>query len=651
MKAGKKIVSFFHRPVSNSTDFKNLTWEQLFEKLTGPPIKLSKPTQREKAAKGDYYIRGIIKAGNSRSDKYLKKSNLIIIDIDKPIEGYKKPSPEEIASVAADIHERYKIPFAVHSSATPGNSRAIFLSRPFKKEDTRAITRFIYEQFRKRGCKFKFAGESSTYSQPWFIPQSSKPANHFADGIVRGKPFNWKKFVKLDKTPKTSGINLASRRGKISDISALDQFITDLKLGTIHRAAIKYMGWLTRTTDYTYKQIENDTTTLIKEHYVQQKGEPDKLKRWMEGTESGKLKRWFERQGFERANLYRNENDEGYLIAGEHKEKKVSWLWEGILHKSKFNLLAGDSGSNKTTFALRIASHVTKGQGFLGGEDFKPGGVLMLTSEDDLEDTILPRLNAVGANPNKFFYTSDDFDFNTNGIVKLQKYIDKIYEQTQIPIKLIIVDPVDSFTGNSNTNIGSVVKSICNQFNLFARKNNLCFLGIMHFKKVAIDGKNTLKNAIAGSYAWVSTPRSVLCMFSDPVDSLRKYLGMVKNNNASINYHYELSLDIENESIAVSIAKKVENINIESKVNALLRSSRSGKIKKHAQRLYNYMVLNKMEMMPVQEAREILMGWTGGIKKQVMDACKCFDHKNVKGIRYYIRDSYIDKTEPEGEEF
>ena len=78
----------------------------------------------------------------------------------------------------------------------------------------------------------------------------------------------------------------------------------------------------------------------------------------------------------------------------------VRWVWPGRVPLGKLTLLDGDPGVGKSAVLLDVAARVSRGgampdgtRGDVGG----PAGVVLLTTEDGLADTVRPRLEAAGA--------------------------------------------------------------------------------------------------------------------------------------------------------------------------------------------------------------------------------------------------------------
>src|SRR5215211_8806832 len=90
----------------------------------------------------------------------------------------------------------------------------------------------------------------------------------------------------------------------------------------------------------------------------------------------------------------------GELLSGVEPEK-VSWLWPSWLALGKLALVDGDPGLGKSAMTLDLAARVSSGRGFPDGAECESAGVVLLSAEDGLADTIRPRLDAAGADTSK----------------------------------------------------------------------------------------------------------------------------------------------------------------------------------------------------------------------------------------------------------
>ena len=73
--------------------------------------------------------------------------------------------------------------------------------------------------------------------------------------------------------------------------------------------------------------------------------------------------------------------------------KRIDWLWPGRIAKGKLTLIAGHPGLGKSQITASIAATVSTGVPWPDGQaNTKPGEVLLLSAEDDIADTLAPRL-------------------------------------------------------------------------------------------------------------------------------------------------------------------------------------------------------------------------------------------------------------------
>ena len=86
----------------------------------------------------------------------------------------------------------------------------------------------------------------------------------------------------------------------------------------------------------------------------------------------------------------------------EVEREQLDWLWPGRIPLGKLTLLAGDPGLGKSFVTLDLAARVSRGAPWPDLPLLKqtPADVLLFNAEDDLADTIAPRLDKAEANSN-----------------------------------------------------------------------------------------------------------------------------------------------------------------------------------------------------------------------------------------------------------
>ncbi len=78
----------------------------------------------------------------------------------------------------------------------------------------------------------------------------------------------------------------------------------------------------------------------------------------------------------------------------------IDWLWPQRFAVGKLSILTGDPGLGKSQFSLMLAAKVSRGEAWPNNEGHAPhGNVLLLSCEDEIGDTIRPRLEAAVNRP------------------------------------------------------------------------------------------------------------------------------------------------------------------------------------------------------------------------------------------------------------
>jgi putative DNA primase/helicase len=195
--------------------------------------------------------------------------------------------------------------------------------------------------------------------------------------------------------------------------------------------------------------------------------------------------------------------------AADVTPKAITWLWDGWLARGKFHLLAGQAGSGKTTIALALAAIVSSGGQFPDGSFSLAGNVLIWSGEDSIEDTLVPRLIAAGADMTRVHFIGDVVHkderrcFDPARDIKLIEHaIEKLGE-----VSLLVVDPViNVVTGDSHKN-GDVRRDLQPLVD-FGIQFHCCVLSITHFTKNSA-GREPL-DRVTGSLAFGAVSRVVL---------------------------------------------------------------------------------------------------------------------------------------------
>jgi putative DNA primase/helicase len=114
-------------------------------------------------------------------------------------------------------------------------------------------------------------------------------------------------------------------------------------------------------------------------------------------------------------------------------------------------VLAGDGGRGKSTILCDLAARTTASDRWPDGAAASPaGGVIILAAEDDVGDTLAPRLLAAGADMARVFVIRSvrDEKQRRRGF-NLQADLERLEAEIRRRdnIRLIIIDPVSSYLG------------------------------------------------------------------------------------------------------------------------------------------------------------------------------------------------------------
>ena len=87
------------------------------------------------------------------------------------------------------------------------------------------------------------------------------------------------------------------------------------------------------------------------------------------------------------------------VLASDVKPEKVRWLWPNHIPLGKLTIFDGDPDEGKSTVTLDLAARLTRGQNMPDTSEAgcPSAGVVIVSLEDGIADTIRPRLEAAGA--------------------------------------------------------------------------------------------------------------------------------------------------------------------------------------------------------------------------------------------------------------
>src|SRR5476649_66126 len=213
------------------------------------------------------------------------------------------------------------------------------------------------------------------------------------------------------------------------------------------------------------------------------------------------------------------------------KPQPITWLWPGWVPAGKLTILAGAAGTGKTTLALALAAVLTAGGRWPDGSACHGrGNVLIWSSEDVADDTLVPRLIASGADLARCHFIegiaqdgeSVPFD-PSQDIPDLRRAVDAIGGGS-----LLLIDPIVSAVAGDMHRANDVRRSLQAVVN-FADAHGCAVIGITHFAKGGA-GKAP-QDRVIGSQAFGALARMVLVTAKEE-GSNRRVMARAKSNIA-----------------------------------------------------------------------------------------------------------------------
>jgi hypothetical protein len=163
------------------------------------------------------------------------------------------------------------------------------------------------------------------------------------------------------------------------------------------------------------------------------------------------------------------------------------------------------------------------------------GSVIWFTAEDDLEDTVAPRLIAAGADLDRVHIVK--MAKNPNGSERMFNLaIDLPLLEAKIKeigdVVSVIIDPVSAYLGVGKINNSQTtdVRAVLAPLTKLAELKKILVIGIMHFNKKA-DVTNAMLR-IADSLAYVAAARHVYVVVDDSENDKARLFVKAKNNLA-----------------------------------------------------------------------------------------------------------------------
>lgn len=210
-------------------------------------------------------------------------------------------------------------------------------------------------------------------------------------------------------------------------------------------------------------------------------------------------------------------------------QQPIRWLWPGWMAAGKLHVVAGQPGAGKSTTAFQMAAILSRGERWPDGTRAPRGRTLIWSAEDAADDTIVPRLDAAGADLSMIKIITG---MRRDGRIKpFNPAVDLLelatYARQLGDVKLIIVDPIVSATTGDSHKSAEVRQSLQPLVDLL-QEIDAAGVGVTHLAKGSQD-REPLERLL-GAGAFGALPRLVWMAMRDKSTDGGRMLIRVKSN-------------------------------------------------------------------------------------------------------------------------
>lgn len=213
------------------------------------------------------------------------------------------------------------------------------------------------------------------------------------------------------------------------------------------------------------------------------------------------------------------------------RPRPLTWLWRGRVPLGKLTMIVGDPDLGKSLVTLDMASRVSTGTPWADArETANPvGSVIIISCEDDIEDTIVPRLLAAGADLDRIHCLEGTrnaegriMPFSLEDVAVLESAIERVGD-----VRLVVIDPISAYLGrkadgHSNTDVRGLLGPLAE----LAQRHRCAVVAVSHLRK----GEGKAMYRAMGSLAFVAAARSVLAVAKAKGAPNRRLVLPVKGN-------------------------------------------------------------------------------------------------------------------------
>jgi hypothetical protein len=213
---------------------------------------------------------------------------------------------------------------------------------------------------------------------------------------------------------------------------------------------------------------------------------------------------------------------------------KIDWIWNQVIPLDRLTLFAGDGGLGKSLTAIDIAARGSVGRPmpFETEADRRPPfSTIIIQTEDDLESTIKPRLEAAGADASKVHMMNtillgDGTETSFDAVKHLDQLADAI--DSLGDCSLVLIDSLPEFMPGVNFWKDHELRAALSPLRKLAKDKHVSVVVVSHLNK---GQQNSAKQRVTGSTALVNSCRANWLFTPHPDDEEVTLMLSLKGND------------------------------------------------------------------------------------------------------------------------
>ena len=218
------------------------------------------------------------------------------------------------------------------------------------------------------------------------------------------------------------------------------------------------------------------------------------------------------------------------------EERPIRWLWLNRIPLGKLVLFVGHPGLGKSFVSLDIAARLSNGRTWPDGScNGATAKTIVFSAEDAADDTIKPRLTALGARQDNIVIVKRMREMNKSGDVVRRSFnlscdlphLEKALNRYS-DAKLVVIDPISAYMARIDTHKNAEVRTeILDPLAELAERRGVTILAITHFNK---GGSGNGLERVSGSVAFPAAARVVWGFSRDPENLSKRLMLFGKSN-------------------------------------------------------------------------------------------------------------------------